>query len=177
VVLAPLAILAAVALTGARDERPRHTAARIGVVLLVLGFAAVPGQHAVRTATAKNGPDYRTIAEIIGAGARPGDVIVYPAKNRAIRAGTDYYLAGRAAPADPLVRTPSAEYGWLIADEYEDAIPHLTGAPRIWLVVGDRRDDPITARPDLRPLLDTGYRQAGFWHPKRATVALYEKRP
>jgi mannosyltransferase len=178
VVLAPLAILAAVALTGGRGERPRYTAARIGAMLLVLGFLAVPGQQAVRTATAKNGPDYRTIAKIIGAEARPGDVIVYPAKNRAIRAGTDHYLAGRpSAPADPLVRTPSAEYGWLIADEYEDVIPHLTGAPRIWLVVGDRRDDPVTARPELRPLLDAGYRRAGFWHPKRATVALYEKRP
>ncbi|GIE35615.1 hypothetical protein Ait01nite_086600 [Actinoplanes italicus] len=177
VVLAPLAILAAVALTATRTERPRHTIARVVAVLLVLAFMAVPGQHAVRTATAKNGPDYRTIAKIIGADVRPGDVIVYPAKNRAIRAGTDHYLAGQpAAPADPLVRVPSAESGWLIADEYPDALPHLTGAPRIWLVVGDRRDDPVTARPELRPLLDGGYRQIGFWHPKRATVALYEKR-
>jgi mannosyltransferase len=177
VILAPLAILAAVALTGGRAERPRWTVARIVAVLLVLAFVAAPGQRAVRTATAKNGPDYRTIATIIGADARPGDVIVYPAKNRAIRAGTDHYLTGvRSAPADPLIRVPSARTGWLIADEHPDAIPHLAGATRIWLVIGDRRKDPVTARPDLRPLLDAGYHQIGLWHPKRATVALYETR-
>ncbi|MEU4619913.1 glycosyltransferase family 39 protein [Actinoplanes sp. NPDC023801] len=177
VILAPLAILAAVALTGRGIGRPRHTVARIVAVLLVLAVVAVPGQRAVRLATAKNGPDYRTIAKIIGAEVRPGDVIVYPAKNRAIRAGTDHYLARQpSAPADPLVRVPSARSGWLIAEEHQDAIGHLTGAPRIWLVVGDRRADPISARPELRPLLGTGYRRIGFWQPKRATVALYEKR-
>ncbi|MEU4162458.1 glycosyltransferase family 39 protein [Actinoplanes sp. NPDC026670] len=175
VVLAPLALLAAVALL---DGRTRYTIARTVAVLLMVAFVAIPGERAVRGATAKNGPDYRTIAQIIGAGARPGDVVVYPDRNRAIRAGTSYYLRRQpVAPADVLVEVPSAETGWLIAHEHPDAVARVTGTPRIWLAVADRRDDPLTARPDLRPLITSGYHRIGFWQPKSATVALYEKNP
>ncbi|MFD1373262.1 glycosyltransferase family 39 protein [Actinoplanes sichuanensis] len=173
VVLAPLTLLAAVALL---DGRSRHTLARAVVVLLAVAFVAIPGERAVRAATAKNGPDYRTIAKIIGAEAQPGDVVVYPARNRAIRAGTGYYLRRQsAAPADVLVEVPSAQTGWLIAYEYPDAVARLTGAPRIWLAVADRRDDPLTARPDLQSLITSGYHRIGLWQPKSATVALYAK--
>ncbi|GIE74180.1 hypothetical protein Aph02nite_01300 [Actinoplanes philippinensis] len=174
VVLTPLALLAAVALLA--GERSRATIVRAVVVVLLLGFAAVPGERAVRRPTAKNGADYRTIAKIIGADVRPGDIIVYPDGNRAIRAGTAYYLRRRpAAPADVLVEVPSARTGWLIAHEYADPVPKVTGAPRIWLVIADRRPDPLTARADLAPLITSGYHRAGFWQPKSATVALYEK--
>ncbi|WP_433790580.1 glycosyltransferase family 39 protein [Actinoplanes sp. CA-252034] len=176
VVLAPLALLAAVALLAGSGERPRHTIARVVAVVLLLGFAAMPGERAVRKPTAKNGADYRTIAKIIGADVRPGDIVVYPNGNRAIRAGTAYYLRRQpAAPADVLVEVPSARTGWLIAHEYADAVPKVTGAARIWLVIADRRADPLTGRPDLAPLITAGYHRAGLWQPKSATVALYEK--
>ncbi|MFC4065253.1 glycosyltransferase family 39 protein [Actinoplanes subglobosus] len=176
VVLAPLALLAAVSLLGGRDERPRYTIARVVAVLLLIGFAAVPGERAVRRPTAKNGPDYRTIAQIIGSDTRPGDIVVYPARNRAIRAGTGYYLRRQpAAPADVLVEVPSAQTGWLIATEYQDAVSRVAGAPRIWLATADRRDDPLTARTDLRPYITAGYHRVGFWQAKSATVALYER--
>ncbi|HWS32096.1 MAG TPA: glycosyltransferase family 39 protein [Actinoplanes sp.] len=184
VVLAPLAMLAAVALTGGRDGWPRFTVLRVVVALLLLGAVAIPGQRAVREPAAKTGPDYRSVAALVNNRAAAGDVIVYPARNRSIRAGMDYYLrdtdsgfASAGAPADPLVRVPSAQTGWLIATEYTDAAARLTGAPRIWLVTGGARRDPLTIRPDLRPLLTTDYRRAGLWHEKRATVALYERRP
>ncbi len=183
VVLAPLAMLAAVALTGGRDGWPRFTLLRVITALLLLGAIAIPGQRAVRAHDAKTGPDYRTAAQIITSRAAPGDVIVYPAQNRSTRAGMDYYLrdpdsgfASPLAPADPLVRVPSAETGWLIATEHTDAAAHVTGARRIWLMVGARRDDPVSARPDLRPLLSADYRKAGTWHAKRATITLYERR-
>ncbi|MBB2944305.1 mannosyltransferase [Actinoplanes lutulentus] len=170
VVLAPLAMLAAVALVG-RGER-----SRVIVVLLLLAFVALPGQHKVREPAAKVGPDYRAAARIVGEFQQPGDVIVYPPKNRALRAGMDYYLNRLPAkPADPLVDVPSAETGWLIATEYP-AAGHLNGAKRIWMVVGDRRADALTARGELRPMIDKGYQRIGFWQPKRATVALYEQR-
>jgi mannosyltransferase len=176
VVLAPLALLAAVSLLGGRDERPRYTIARVAAVLLLIGFAALPGERAVRGATAKNGPDYRTIAKIIGADAEPGDIIVYPARNRAIRAGTSYYLSRQpTAPADVLVEVPSAQTGWLIAHEYQDAVAKVAGAPRIWLVTADKRDEPLSARPDLQPYIASGYHRVGFWKAKSATIALYEK--
>ncbi|WP_157752127.1 glycosyltransferase family 39 protein [Actinoplanes derwentensis] len=181
VVLAPLAMLAAVALTGGRDGWPRFTVLRVVTALLLLGAIAIPGQRAVRAATAKTGPDYRSAAAVVLDRAAPGDVIVYPARNRSTRAGMDYYLRDRGpagvAPADPLVRVPSAETGWLIATEHTAAAAHVTGAARIWIVVGDVRPDPLTARPDLRPLLTADYRRSGLWHEKRATVGLYELRP
>ncbi|GIF36654.1 glycosyltransferase family 39 protein [Actinoplanes xinjiangensis] len=173
IVLAPVALLAAAALL---DVRSRWAITRAVAVILIVAFAAVPGELAVRGATAKNGPDYRTIAKIIGADVRPGDVVVYPDRNRAIRAGTSYYLRRQpAAPADVLVEVPSARTGWLIAHEYPDPVPRVTGAPRIWLVIADRRAEPLTARPDLKPLITSGYRRVGFWQPKSATIALYEK--
>lgn len=177
VVLAPVAILAAVALTGGRDGWSRFTVTRVVTVLLVLAAVAVPGQRAVRAQTAKNGPDYRAVATIIGREARPGDVVVYPARNRSIRAGMDHYLAAEpVVPADPLVRVPSARTGTLIAEEYPDTAARLAGARRVWLVLGDRVADPLTIRPELRAMLTGGYRQVDVWQPKRATVALYELR-
>jgi mannosyltransferase len=173
IVLTPVALLAAVALLGGP---PRWVIARAVAVILLLGFAAVPGERAVRRPTAKNGPDYRAIAQIIGADVRPGDIVVYPDRNRAIRAGTAYYLRRQPAqPDDALVEVPSARTGWLIAYEYRDTVAEVTGAPRIWLVIADRRADPLTARPDLQPLITSTYHRTGFWQPKSATVALYEK--
>ncbi|WP_328477436.1 glycosyltransferase family 39 protein [Actinoplanes sp. NBC_00393] len=174
VVLAPLAILAAVALAGGR--RHRAGAVRIVAVLLLLAAVVMPAQRAVRTPSAKNGPDYRAAARIIGDRQQPGDVVVYTPENRAIRAGMDYYLSRLPAqPADPLIRVPSAASARLIAEEYPDDAVRVTGTRRIWLVLGDQRDDPVTARPTLRELLDREYRRVGFWQPKRATLALYER--
>ncbi|MEU4692669.1 glycosyltransferase family 39 protein [Actinoplanes sp. NPDC023714] len=168
VVLAPLAMLAAIALNG-------MSRARMVAVLLLIAFVAIPGQRAVRKPAAKVGPDYRAAAAIIGEHEQPGDVIVYPPKNRAIRAGMDYYLDRQPTrPEDPLVKVPSERTGWLIAEEYTD-ISEISGARRLWIVVGDRRDDATTARPDWKPVIDDDYRRTGFWQPKRATVALYEK--
>jgi mannosyltransferase len=176
VVLAPLAMLAAVALAGGRDGWNRFGAVRIVAVLLLLGAVVIPAQRAVRSPTAKNGPDYRAAAHIVGERRLPGDVVVYPPRSRAIRAGMDYYLDRLPdRPADPLVRVPSAETGRLIAEEYPDDTVHLSGAPRIWLVLGAERDDPITARPTLRRFLGAEYRRVGIWQPERATVALYER--
>lgn len=184
VVLAPLAMLAAVALTGGRDGWPRFTVLRVVAVLLLLGAVAIPGQRAVRGPVAKTGPDYRSVAALVNKRAATGDVVVYPARNRSIRAGMDYYLrdsdsgfASPRAPADPLVRVPSAETGWLIATEYTDAAARIAGAPRVWVVTGGGRRDPLAVRPELRRMLTTDYRRSGLWHENRATVALYERRP
>ncbi|WP_285470980.1 glycosyltransferase family 39 protein [Actinoplanes sp. NBRC 101535] len=175
VVLAPMAMLAAVALAGGREGWSRFGALRIVSVLLLLAVVSVPAQRQIRGPAAKKGPDYRTAAQVVARNQQPGDIVVYPPKNRQVRAGMDYYLDRLPTqPADPLVRVPSARTGLLIAEEYPDVAVHVDGARRIWLIVGDRRDDPVTARPGLRPLLDAEYRRVGFWQPKRATVALYE---
>ncbi|MFC7528274.1 glycosyltransferase family 39 protein [Actinoplanes sp. GCM10030250] len=189
VVLAPLAMLAAIALAGGkrfgavrfgavrigavRFGAVRFGAVRIVAVLLLLAAVAVPAQKGIRSPTAKIGPDYRSAAAFIAERYQPGDVVIYPPRNRAIRAGMDYYLSpypGR--PADPLVEVPSAGTGRLIAEEYEEAAPVLSGSHRIWFVVGNRVEDPLAFRPALHGFFGR-YRLAVMSHPKRATVALY----
>jgi mannosyltransferase len=179
VVLAPAAILAAVAVTGAAAVRLRPVRVLwLGGVLMLLAATAYPGQAAVRAATAKNGPDYRSIARIVDDRQRPGDAVVYETGSRALRAGTEYYLRRYpTSPRDVLLRRPAAEAAQLRADEYPDAAARLAGVNRVWLIVGGNRADPTTEQPALRSLLHTAYERIGLWRPNRATVALYRARP
>jgi mannosyltransferase len=219
VVLAPAAILAAVAAVGpagiprhrekaqpemaqpekaeqarpyrrsgrARWHRPSslghlvrtHTmpALRLLSILALLAATAYPGHRTVRGATAKNGPDYRTIAKVIAYHQHPGDGMVYEKQSRALRAGVEYYLRQHPTwPRDVLQRRPAAEAGQLRADEHSDAAAHVAGLDRVWLIVDGQRTDPTTGQPALRPLLRTAYDRIGIWYPKRATVALFRHR-
>jgi mannosyltransferase len=174
VVLPPVALLAAVATVGRPGLRRPLRAVRVGAVLVVLAFAALPGLTAVRGDYIKNGSDYRGAASIIESGQRPGDGIVYMANSRAQRAGIDYYLRGDTGrPGDLTLERPAAQVASLTAEEYPDAVPRVTGVSRVWLFVYGTHDDPTWARLDLRTLLQTGYRRAGLWHLSRATLALY----
>ncbi|GAA2684151.1 glycosyltransferase family 39 protein [Actinoplanes palleronii] len=183
VALAPLAILAAVALVADTPE-PRAwrdliggRMVRIGAVLLLLAAIALPGQRSIRLPTAKNGPDYRGLATLVGTYDRPGDVIVYPPKNRAMRAGMDYYLRGVPdRPRDVLFQTPAGQTGLLTAGEFTDDAARVAGATGVWLVIADQRADPLTARPHLRALLTAKYVEAGRWKKKHATAVLYRLR-
>jgi mannosyltransferase len=197
VVLAPTAILAAVAVTRPVEVRLRQTLATrpggrgglrhvargclapvmcLAAVLTVLAFAALPAHRKVRGATAKNGPDYRSIARLINCHQRPGDAIVYEARNRAMRAGTQYYLRRyHNSPRDVLQRRSAAKAGQLRADEYPDAATYVSGLDRVWLVVTGPQSDPIAGQPALRPLLTTRYQRIGSWNPKRAVVTLYRR--
>jgi mannosyltransferase len=178
VVLGPASILAAAGTVGDPGVRRKEVGLRVVAVLVVLAFAVVPGQRLVRGATYKNGSDYRSVAAVIEAGQRPGDSIVLLRRNRAMRAGIDYYLrhdAGR--PTDVLVRYPASAVASLIAQEYPNAAARLTGVSRVWLLVYGNHSDPTTGRPDLRSLLRSGYRRAAIWHLHRATLALFSRRP
>jgi mannosyltransferase len=172
-VLMPSAVVAAAGLTGAVDTlRLRPAVAMLAGPLAVFAAAGMPGQFAVRGPTVKNGSDYRTVAGVIRAGERPGDVVVYSG-GRTMRAGVGYYLRHDAsAPRDALMRSP----GLLTAVEYPDPAVRLAGADRIWLVVYGRRADPSTSRRDLAPLLRTRFQRTGLWNAKGATLALYAPR-
>jgi mannosyltransferase len=178
VVLAPTAILAAVATAGRLPVRKTGVAVRVVVVLAVLTFVAWPGQRAVRGATYKSGSDYRSAAGIIRRAERPGDGIIYTPDNRSLRAGIDYYLrSDPGRPRDVTERRPAAAVAGLIALEYPDAARRAAGLAGVWLFVyGDHRD-PLSLRPDLAPLLRTGYRRIGVWHVNRATLALFRRPP
>jgi hypothetical protein len=157
-VLLPAGIVAAAALTRTRSlPLP-------AVALLVVAAAAVPGQLAVRQPTVKNGSDYRTLAAVIRRQERPGDAIVLP-KGRTMRAGLDYYLRhDRGRPSDLLLRRSAAQNATLTASEYPDPVARLAATDRIWLV---------GRRPDLEPFLRDGFRPAGRWTVKNATLVLY----
>ncbi|MFC3382006.1 glycosyltransferase family 39 protein [Couchioplanes azureus] len=182
VVLAPLAILAAVAVVGTAG--PDRRSGRRGAVLRVVGIVALlavtayPAHGRVRGTTAKKGPDYRGVAALVARHQSPGDVIVYEARSRAMRAGMEYYLRRYPSrPRDVLERRPAAEVGRLRADEHPDAAGQVAGTGRVWLVVGGQTADPTTGQPALQGLLRERYDRIGIWHRSAATVALYRARP
>ncbi|MFI5495076.1 glycosyltransferase family 39 protein [Actinoplanes sp. NPDC051859] len=183
VILTPLAILAAVALVGVGGWATRRgrwgALARVGGVVLLLAITALPGHGRVRSATAKNGPDYRGVAAIIEKRQSPGDVIVFETDSRALRAGMDYYLRlSHQRPTDVLQRRSAADVGELRAAEYAgaDAAARLTSTSRVWLVVGGDRRDPTALVPAVQGVLREKYVVAGLWHRNEATVALYRAR-
>jgi mannosyltransferase len=151
---------------------------RLLAVLTLLAATSYPGHQTVRRATAKNGPDYRGIAAFIAARQQPGDGVVFERRNRAMRAGMQYYLRRYPTqPRDVLQSRSAAAAGQLRADEYPDPAAHVAGLDRVWLIVGERRPDPLVGQPALRPLFRNHYERVGIWYPKSATVALYRARP
>jgi mannosyltransferase len=176
VVLVPLAMLAAVTVVrqARADDLRRVPVLRVVVVLVVLAATAYPAQHGVRGPTAKNGPDYRSIAAIVEQHQRPGDAMVFEVRSRAMRAGVEYYLRRHPVfPRDVLQSRPAAAAGRLMADEYPDPAARLAGVRRVWLLVSGPRKDPATGYPALRPVLRERYDRIGTWQVNRATVALY----
>lgn len=187
VVLAPLALLAAVGLlppsvtASASDAEPvparpgrRLVVLRVATVLALLAFAVHPAERAVRGPDAKSGSDYRTAAEIIRQEQQPGDGVAYTALSRAMRSGLDYYLRqdpGR--PRDVLLDRPAAAIGRLTAQEFRPTTARLRGVARLWLLVFGTYQDPLTVRPDLRPIVRTHFRRARIWYLHRETLALY----
>jgi mannosyltransferase len=178
IVLAPTAMLAAVALVGPAQRRVTGAVAvRAAVVLALVAFAALPGQRSVRAATAKNGSDYRGAASLIQRYQQPGDGVVYQARSRTLRAGTGYYLSDDPGkPRDLLLLRTAAENATLTSDEYPDAAAHVHGVRRVWLLVTGLHSDPTYARSDLRTLLKSQYRRIGLWRLSRATLALFAAR-
>jgi mannosyltransferase len=175
VVLAPLALLAAVAAVG---EGPpgRGRLLRVGLVLLLLAGTAYPAQRAFRTAAAKSGADYRSAAQLVQRAAQPGDAILYEDRQRAVRAGLQYYLSGAPhPPRDVLVSRTGAAAGALVADEYPHPAPQLASVRRVWLVVGGAQREPLARKPRVGPVLRAEFEQAGVWRVRGLTVALYQR--
>ncbi|WP_412734426.1 glycosyltransferase family 39 protein [Krasilnikovia sp. MM14-A1259] len=186
IVLAPLALLAAAGLVqpfgpshAPAGWRSRRTLAlQLATALAVLGLAVVPDQRAVRGATAKNGSDYRTAAQLVDRYQQPGDGIIYTAHSRTMRAGLAYYLRDDPGqPRDLLLQRPAADVGTLHAQEYPDPGAHVGQADRIWLFTYGTERDPAAARPDLRTTLRRGYRTLGVWTLHHATLALLLRQP
>jgi mannosyltransferase len=168
VVIVPLALLAAVALRGL----PWRTVLALALIVAV-GFET---QQAVRGPASHGGMDFRRAAAIVAAGQREGDGVVYGRIGTwSLRAGLDYELRDRAAPADLLLRRPAAEVGGLDGAE----CPELTcfDTARVWYVGARRAGDPMAdAGEVLRAKFAAQYRRTGYWLLPLGTIALYERR-
>ena len=167
-VIMPLALLAAVALRGLPWR------AVLALVLIVaVGFEM---QQTVRGPSSHGGMDFRKAAAIVAAGQREGDGVVYGRIGTwSLRAGLDYELRDRAAPADLLLRRPAAEVGGLDGAE----CPELTcfDTARVWYVGARRAGDPMAdAGVVLRAKFAAEYRRTGYWLLPLGTIALYERR-
>lgn len=168
-VLAPLALLAAVALRG--------MPLRAAVALVLLAAVALPAHLAARGPNSHHGPNFRAISRIIASQQQPQDGIVYAgAGNWSLRAGVDYYLRGTAAPRDVLLSRSAAEVAQLGARECADVAACLGATPRVWLVRMWQTERPLAGAGPAEPVLRARYRQIGAWRVSKGTVALYQRR-
>jgi mannosyltransferase len=168
-VLAPIALLAATAVA----RTPVRAVAVLGLVVAM----AWPTQMQLRGPATHHGPSFREIAGIIAGNQQPGDGIVYGGpSNWSLRAGVDYYLAGKPAPGDLLLVRPAADVGRLGAQECTDTAACVGNAPRVWLIRLFRQPDPLADAGPIAPVLRSGYQRVRVWQISRGTVALYERR-
>ena len=148
--------------------------ARLAAVVALLACAVYPGQRAVRTATAKNGSDYRTAAAIILAEQHPGDGLAYTANSRTMRTGLSYYLRhDHSPPQDVLLERTAAQDGTLKAVEFAPTPSRLARTQRLWLLVYGVHQDPLTVRADLRTAFEGRFRRTRVWFLHRETLALF----
>lgn len=168
VVIVPLALLAAVALRGLR--------LRTVVTLVLIAAVGFETQQTFRGPASHGGMDFRRAAAIVSAGQQPGDGVVYGRIGTwSLRAGLDYELRGKAAPADLLLRRSAAEAGGLDGTE----CPELTcfDTERVWYVGARRAGDPMAdAGETLRAKFAAEYKRVGYWLLPLGTIALYQRR-
>lgn len=166
--LASIALLAVVAV----HRFPVRAAVAFAAVLAM----AWPAQMAVRGHATHHGPSFRQIAGIISRNQQPGDGIVYGGPvNWSLRAGVDYYLAGKPAPRDLLLARPAAEVGDLAAEECADVTACIGDTRRIWLIRLFQQRDPLAAAGPAAPILRSEYEEVRVWRITKGTVALYER--
>jgi mannosyltransferase len=168
--LAPIAMLAAVTL---------HGRGVLALVACAMVFAAsVPTQLEIRGPATHHGPNFRQVAAIISENQGPGDGIVYGKPgNWSLRAGVDYYLAGKPAPRDLLLGRPAAEVGRLGAQECANTAACVGDTSRIWLIRLFQQTDPLAAAGPIAPILRAKYHSVRTWQVTKGTIALYERRP
>jgi len=167
-VLAPIALLAATAVARA----PVRAVVVLGLVVVM----AWPAQVRLRGPATHHGPSFRQIAAIISRDLRPGDGIVYGGPSTwSLRAGVDYYLAGKPAPRDLLLVRPAAEVGQLGAEQCADVAACVGDTGRIWLIRLFQQEDPLDQAGPIAPILRSDYHSVRVWRITKGTVALYER--
>ncbi|MFC7550246.1 glycosyltransferase family 39 protein [Plantactinospora sp. GCM10030261] len=149
---------------------------RVAVVLVAVGWAALPDQRALRAADSHNGANYRQAAQVIAEHQEPDDVLLFEPRTRHTRPGVYYYLRHEPdQPADPLLDRSAAEVGDLRPVEATDPAGRLRDQGRVWLFVYGKPADPAARRPDLRPYLTEAFRPVRTWRMSSSTLVLYQR--
>ncbi|WFE36765.1 glycosyltransferase family 39 protein [Micromonospora sp. WMMD975] len=150
------------------------------VVVALAGLLGLPDQAALRRTHEwpRSAPvDYTGAADIIGAGQRPGDAIVYSPRDGWLfpDLGLAYHLGPRL-PRDVLAVRDQRADASLWAVECGDPARCLAGVDRIWLVVTGRRADPLAAVPGAKgAALRDGFTVRQVWPRQGLTVALLDR--
>ncbi|MDR3033317.1 MAG: hypothetical protein LBV78_09460, partial [Kitasatospora sp.] len=148
------AVLAGAGLTMA----PRRLAA---VLLAALALLTLPDQAGMRAPFAHfwQGADARGAAALIAAGHRPGDGVVYERGDHAWRQfdlAIPFNLPRGLQLRDVFLATSGAERHELQSTECAAPARCLGSEKRLWLVVADAPDDPLTG---LDPAQDQALRR------------------
>ncbi|AEB47082.1 hypothetical protein VAB18032_30056 [Micromonospora maris AB-18-032] len=154
--------------------------ARFRVALVVVSLAGLLGlpDHVAlrrthewpRTATV----DYRGAAQIIAAGQRAGDAVVYHPRDSwlFLDLGVRYHLHEQT-PRDALLAEGQQHRGDLWAAECDRPADCLTDVHRVWLVVAGRGDGPLDTVPGAKgDALRAAYSVERIWPRPGLTVAL-----
>jgi mannosyltransferase len=159
-------------------------AARFGTgqavaVLAVMATLAYPVQLDLRAEPGHNEASDR-VATVIGAGYRPGDVIVFPDTHPSIPwAPRDIYnrYLPSPRPADVLSVKPQRTDGHLLAQECPAAT--CLGTPaRVWILRVDTSADPYQGMTTAkRAVLSKSYRTVQHWQYPLLGIFLLERKP
>ncbi|WP_341717460.1 glycosyltransferase family 39 protein [Micromonospora sp. FIMYZ51] len=163
-------LLAGAALAAARSPA-------VLVVVLLAGLLGLPDQVALRrthewprTATV----DYRGAAEIVAAGQRSGDAVVYSPRDGwlLLDLGLRYHLRERT-PRDVLLIEDQDRRGDFWATECDRPAGCLAGTDRVWLLLAGHPRDPLAALPTAKAdALRARYRVTQVWPRPGLTIAL-----
>jgi len=176
-VLAPLAVLAAAAIT-APARFP--VALRATVVLGLLALQALPVQIAARRS--HSSPDSRGLAGVIEANAAPGDGLVFGDFAWSLRPTVQHYLTRApwsppvSAPRDLLLTSSAAQVGSLDAHECRDIAGCLGTTARIWLVTPSQPEDPVDSGTAKMTALRGRYTVTHSWPKGAGMVSLLVRR-
>jgi mannosyltransferase len=118
--------------------------------LPVLTLLALPAHHQVRGPLVAGEPDYRAAAEVISAGLRPGDGVIFAGRARPPRMGLAYQLRDVPRPDDILLVRSSAERGDFGVQECPVTLPCLVNRERIWVVSTSSSREPFAEMSEER---------------------------
>jgi mannosyltransferase len=172
---------------GAGRLRPRALSA---AALVVLAVAGLPAQVAVRDRYAHSwytfpaprvgtALDYAEAADIIEAGYRPGDAVVYGRVHWwwMVDVGVTHQLRSGPALRDVFAARPAADDGDLFTAQCPDPAACLGTEQRIWLVVPYQLGNPLQMVTATQArLLEERFDVVRVWHPPGMTVALLARR-